>query len=220
MWCNEFGGTKQAGTKPRYQGASRRSQRALESTPRRSSPSGRTVAVSMSIQSAAHILTDQGTRPASARVALAALEGTPGMTDTPPLPREPRKSRRGLPPFSVLIGNLRVDLSRLIRGEIGLLKAELSEKFSQLGVGVGLLVAAAVFAFFIFAALLTAAVVALSLVVAPWLAALIVAAVLLLVAGILVLIGSRALKSALPPVPEKSIRSLRDDVAALKGPGE
>ena len=140
--------------------------------------------------------------------------------ETPPLPKEPRKSRRGLPPLSVLIGNLKVDLSRLIRGEIGLLKAELSAKASQLGVGVGLFVFAAVLAFFMLATLLTAAVVALSLVVAPWLAALIVAAALLLIAGILVLIGSRALKSAMPPIPEKTIQSLRDDVAALKGAGE
>jgi hypothetical protein len=162
-----------------------------------------------------------------------ALEGTPGLTatpplppsetpplarETPPLPRERRTSRRGLPPLGVLVGNLRVDLSRLISGEIGLLKAELSAKLSQLGVGIGLFIFAAVFAFFILAALLTAAVVALSLVVAPWLAALIVGAALLLIAGILVLIGSRALKSALPPVPEKTLKSLHDDVAALKGP--
>ena len=99
-------------------------------------------------------------------------------------------------------------------------QAELSAKLSQLGVGVVLFVVAAVFAFFILAALLTAAVVALSLVVAPWLAALIVGVALLLIAGILVLIGSRALKSALPPVPEKTIKSLHDDVAALKGPGK
>lgn len=54
-------------------------------------------------------------------------------------------------------------------------------------------------------------------VVDPWLAALIVAVVVLAVGGILAAIGASKAKNAAPPVPEHTIDSVRDDVAAAKG---
>jgi cytochrome c biogenesis protein CcdA len=79
------------------------------------------------------------------------------------------------------------------------------------------LVGAALFGFFLLAVLITAGVLGLATVVAPWLAALIVAAVLLVITGVLALLGVKALKKGVPPVPQQAVDSVKADVAALKG---
>jgi len=53
-----------------------------------------------------------------------------------------------------------------------------------------------------------------------WLAALIVAVLLLLVTGALAFVGLRQVKKGVPPVPEESIQSVKDDVRAFKGMGK
>jgi hypothetical protein len=116
-----------------------------------------------------------------------------------------------------LLGSLPELISRLIRGEIQLAKTELVTKLKEAGVGAGLLVGAALFGFFLLAVLITAGVLGLATVVAPWLAALIVAAVLLVVTGVLALLGVKALKKGVPPVPQHAVNSVKADVAALKG---
>ncbi|MET4053286.1 hypothetical protein ABID81_002662 [Frigoribacterium sp. PvP054] len=118
-----------------------------------------------------------------------------------------------------LIGSLPELISRLIRGEIALAKTELTTKAKEAGVGVGLLVGAALFGFFLLAVLITAGVLGLSNVVAPWLAALIVAAVLLVITAVLAMLGIKALKKGVPPTPEKAVASVKADVSALKGQG-
>jgi len=118
-----------------------------------------------------------------------------------------------------LIGSLPELISRLIRGEIALAKTELAAKAKEAGVGVGLLVGAALFGFFLLAVLITAGVLGLATVVAPWLAALIVAAVLLVITAVLALLGVKALKKGVPPTPEKAVASVKADVSALKGQG-
>jgi hypothetical protein len=116
-----------------------------------------------------------------------------------------------------LLGSLPELISRLIRGEIQLAKTELVTKLKEAGVGAGLLVGAALFGFFLLAVLITAGVLGLATVVAPWLAALIVAAVLLVITGVLALLGVKALKKGVPPVPQQAVDSVKADVAALKG---
>jgi len=116
-----------------------------------------------------------------------------------------------------LLGSLPELISRLIRGEIQLAKTELVAKLKEAGVGAGFLVGAALFGFFLLAVLITAGVLGLATVVAPWLAALIVAAVLLVITGVLALLGVKALKKGVPPVPKQAVDSVKADVAALKG---
>jgi len=118
-----------------------------------------------------------------------------------------------------LLGSLPDLIARLIRGEIALAKTELTAKLKQSGVGIGLLVGAALIGFFLLAVLITAGVLGLATVLAPWLAALIVAAVLLVVTGVLALLGVKALKKGVPPVPEKTVAGVKADVQALKGQG-
>jgi hypothetical protein len=142
------------------------------------------------------------------------------MSRTSALPREARSTRRGLPPFSVLLTDLKNEFLRLARGEFALLKSELTEKATHAAVAIGLFVGAALLAFFALATLIACAVVALSLVVPAWLAAVITAVGLIVIAGILALIGRHSLKTALPPVPEETIGNVREDLGALAGRNE
>jgi len=64
---------------------------------------------------------------------------------------------------------------------------------------------------------LTAAVIAaLSLAMDTWLAALIVAVVYGAAAGVAALMGRRKVQEALPPVPEDSVESVKEDVQWTK----
>ncbi len=139
------------------------------------------------------------------------------MSDTPPLPRERRRTTKGLRPLPVLARDLVAQVKRLAAAEFALFKAEMSAKAKEAGVGVGLLVGALVFGFFALAALVTTAVLAFALIVPAWLAALIVAGILLVLAGIAILIGVLTLKKVPPIIPEETMTSLSDDLSALKG---
>lgn len=131
--------------------------------------------------------------------------------------KEPERStKRSL---GSLLGSMPDLISRLIRGEIALAKTELTAKLKQSGVGIGLLVGAALFGFFLLAVLITAGVLGLATVLSPWLSALIVAAVLLVITGVLALLGVKALKKGVPPTPERTVANVKADVQALKGEG-
>jgi len=137
--------------------------------------------------------------------------------DKPPLPRERRRTTRGLRPLPELTRDLVAQLRRLVAGEFALFKAEMTAKAKAAGIGAGLLVGALVFVFFALCALVTTAVLAFALILPAWLAALVVGVILLLLAGIAALIGVAKLKKGMPPVPDDLKQELSDDVRALKG---
>ena len=136
------------------------------------------------------------------------------------IPVAPRDEGRSKKSLIQLIGDLPGLVGQLIRDEIEQIKQELTEKFTKLGVGAGLFAGAAFFGFFAFAVLVTTVILALALVLPAWLAALIVAVLLLLVTGALAFLGLRQVKKGVPPVPEESIQSVKDDVRAFKGMGK
>lgn len=111
-------------------------------------------------------------------------------------------------------------VKQLVQDELALAKAELLGKAKSLGVGAGLIAAAAVVVLYFIGVLLTAAVLALSLVLPGWASALIVAGLLLIVAAVLAYVGYRILKRGLPPVPTETIDSLKADLRAVKGLGD
>ncbi|GAA2053060.1 phage holin family protein [Leifsonia soli] len=139
------------------------------------------------------------------------------MAHTPPLPRERRRTTRGLRPLPELTKDLVAQLRRLVASEIALFKAEMAAKAKAAGIGAGLLVGALLFLFFAFAVLVTTAVLGFALILPAWLAALIVAAILLLIGVVLGLIGWRSLKKGVPPVPDDLGSELSADAKALKG---
>ncbi len=137
--------------------------------------------------------------------------------DKPPLPRERRRTTKGLRPLPELTKDLVAQLRRLVASELALFKSEMAAKAKAAGVGAGLLVAALLFVFFALCALVTTAVLAFALIVPAWLAALIVAGILLVLGIIAALIGRASLKRGVPPVPDDLKQELGDDLRALKG---
>lgn len=119
-----------------------------------------------------------------------------------------------------LLADVPVLLRELVENEIELLKAELLQKLKAAGIGAGLIAIAAVLALLFFGVLLTSAILALSLVMPGWLAALLVGFVLLVAIAILVWLGIRSVKKAMPPLPTETIDSVMRDIDAIKGVGK
>jgi hypothetical protein len=107
-------------------------------------------------------------------------------------------------------------VSSIVRLEIQLALSELKAKAASLGLGIGLLVGAALFGLFMLMFALAAAGAAWALVVPVWAAMLIMMGILGLVAGILAFIGIGAVSKGTPPVPEQAIEEARLTTEALK----
>ncbi|MFC4783429.1 phage holin family protein [Nocardioides sp. MAHUQ-72] len=120
-------------------------------------------------------------------------------------------------PIGALVHRLSEQIPDLVRSELRLAQAELTEKGKKAGAGVGLFSVAGLLGFFALATLVTTAILALALAVPAWLSALIVAVVLLAAAGVAALVGKKEVQQATPPAPERTIASVREDVAAVKG---
>lgn len=106
-------------------------------------------------------------------------------------------------------------ISHLVRDELRLAQAELSRKGKQAGIGAGMLGGAGVIALYGGAALLATVVLLLALVMPAWLATLIVGVVLLFIAGGMAMIGRARVKRATPPVPERAVDSLKEDIGTV-----
>ena len=118
------------------------------------------------------------------------------------------------------LGELVQDLSRqtstLIRQEMRLAQAELTEKGKHASKGAGMFGGAGVIALYGVGALIAAAVLGLATVLEPWIAAAAVGVGLLLIAGILALTGKKEIEEAGPPKPELAIESVQRDVDTVK----
>ncbi|MFK3984170.1 phage holin family protein [Micromonospora sp. NPDC050397] len=115
-------------------------------------------------------------------------------------------------------------VSRLVRDELALARAELTQKGKHAGIGVGLFGGGGALAFYGLGALVVTAILALDVVLPAWAAALVIAGALFLMAGLLALVGKRQVTRAVPPVPTAAVRSVRADVdtvtAAVKDRGQ
>ena len=107
-------------------------------------------------------------------------------------------------------------ISRLVRDEIALAKAELAEKGKHAGIGVGLFGGGGVLALYGVGALVATLIVVFDLFLPLWLAALIITVVLFAVAGVLALLGKKQVTKAVPPEPEAAIASVKADVDEVK----
>jgi hypothetical protein len=118
------------------------------------------------------------------------------------------------------LGELVQDLSRqtstLIRQEMRLAQAELTEKGRHAGKGAGMFGGAGLVALYGVGALIAAAILGLATVIEPWIAAAAIGAGLLLIAGILALGGKKEIDEATPPKPEQAMDSVQRDVETVK----
>jgi hypothetical protein len=117
-----------------------------------------------------------------------------------------------------LLKQLAQETSTLVRQEVELAKAEVSEKGRQAGKGAGMFGAAGILGLLALGALTAAAILALDLVVAGWLAALIVATVEGATAGLLALAGKARVQEATPPAPQ-TVETVKEDIEWAKTRG-
>jgi hypothetical protein len=119
-------------------------------------------------------------------------------------------------PVGDLVKQLADQTSTLVRQEIDLARAEMTEKGRVAGKGAGLLGGAALVGLLAAGALTACLVLVLDLVVADWLAALIVAVAFAAVAAFLGLKGRDRIKRATPPVPRQTVETVKEDVEWAK----
>ena len=120
------------------------------------------------------------------------------------------------PTIGALVHQLSEEIPELVRSEIRLAQAEVAEKGRKVGLGLGMVSAAGLVAFFALATLVAAAVLGLAEALPGWAAALVVAGALLLVAGVLALVGRGKVSSSQPLKPERAVAGVQEDVAILK----
>ena len=119
-------------------------------------------------------------------------------------------------PLGELVQDLSRQTSTLIRQEMRLAQAELTEQGRHAGKGAGMFGGAGLMALYGVGALIAAAILGLATVLEPWIAAAVIGAGLLLVAGILALTGKKELEEAGPPKPEQAIDSVQLDIETVK----
>jgi hypothetical protein len=115
-----------------------------------------------------------------------------------------------------LMRQLSDQTATLVRQELELAKAELTVKGKRVGVGAGMFGAAGAFGLYALGALTAAVILALSLAMTAWLAALIVTIVYGAIAGALALSGKRNVQRGVPPVPEQTVETVKEDVEMAK----
>lgn len=125
-------------------------------------------------------------------------------------------SHRDERPIGQLVQDLSQQTATLVRQELHLAQLEMQQKGKRAGIGAGLFGGAGLVAVLGLGALVAAAILALATAVDAWLAAVIVAVVLFAVAGVVALVGKREVADAGPPVPERAIESVQQDVHEIK----
>jgi hypothetical protein len=117
---------------------------------------------------------------------------------------------------ATLIRTASAQLSRLVRAELALARAELASKAQRAAIGLGLLVGAgAVAAYGVGAALVTLGLL-LMLLLPAWLAALIVTVVALATAGLLAALGRGRLRRVGSVIPQLTVDSVKTDVRTVR----
>src|SRR3982751_158175 len=117
--------------------------------------------------------------------------------------------------FGELVKDLASQTSTLVRQEIKLAQAEVTQKGKVAGKGAGMLAAAAVAALLGLGALTALVIVALDGALALWLATLIVTVLWLAVAAGLAMAGKKALERSTPPVPQ-TVETVKEDIQWAK----
>jgi hypothetical protein len=115
-----------------------------------------------------------------------------------------------------LFGKLSAETSTLIRQEMELARAALTEKSREAGKGAGLLGGAGAVGLLGAGALVAGVILLLDLAIADWLAAILVGLVLVAIAAVLGLRGRDRVQRATPPVPEQTVDTVKEDVEWAK----
>lgn len=119
-------------------------------------------------------------------------------------------------PIGDLLKQLSEQTTTLVRQELELAKAEISEKGKKAGAGAGMFGGAGASALLGLGSLTAAAITLLDNAMSTPLTALLVSVVWFAVAGVLALQGKNKVQEATPPVPEQATASVKEDVQWAK----
>jgi len=118
-------------------------------------------------------------------------------------------------PTGTLLTDAINQLTRLVRGEVALAKAEVAQNIKNAGLGIALLVGAVVLVFVALNVLVLALVAALSSIMPAGWASLLVGVVLLAIAGLLAMRGLNALKPE-NIAPSRTLANVQADAQTIK----
>jgi len=118
--------------------------------------------------------------------------------------------------FGTLLSELSSDLSTLVRQEIELARVEMTAKAKEAGKGIGMLVGAGVAGLAVLGAFTAFLISLLAEWMPVWAASIIVTVLWAIVAFVLLRRGQRQLKEAMPPKPEQTIETVKEDVQWAK----
>ena len=119
-------------------------------------------------------------------------------------------------PIGELLRQLSQETATLVRQEIDLAKAEVTEKGKKAGMGAGMFGAAGIVGFLALGALTAFLILALNEFLPAWAAALIVTVVYAAIAGVLAMQGKEKVREASPPVPEQTVETVKEDIQWAK----
>ncbi|GGW45214.1 phage holin family protein [Streptomyces caelestis] len=119
-------------------------------------------------------------------------------------------------PVGDLVQRASQQLSQLVRDEMRLAQAEMTEKGKRFGKGGGLFGGAGLMGVLTLQALVVTVIAALSLAMDVWMAALIVTGVLAAVTAVMTALGKQEVSKATPPAPEQTMDSVKADAAEIK----
>ena len=115
-----------------------------------------------------------------------------------------------------LFGKLSNETSTLIRQEMALARAEMTEKGKEAGKGAGLFGGAGAVGLLGAGAITAGIILLLDLAIAAWLAAIVVGVIYVAVAAFLGLKGRDRIQAATPPIPEQTVDTVKEDVEWAK----
>ncbi|MFN2490930.1 MAG: phage holin family protein [Actinomycetota bacterium] len=116
-----------------------------------------------------------------------------------------------------LLRQLSQETATLVRQELELAKAEVTDKGKKAGIGAGFVGAAGVIGLLALGALSACFILALNAVMPAWLAALIVALVYGVISAFLALRGKEKVQEATPPTPQTA-ETVKEDIEWAKNP--
>ncbi|MFF3757669.1 phage holin family protein [Streptomyces sp. NPDC004288] len=115
-----------------------------------------------------------------------------------------------------LVSRASAQIAELVREEMRLARAEMSQKGRRYGVGGGLFGGAGLLGLLAAQALVVALIGAFALVLPLWAAGLVSAVLLAAVAALTAAVGKRQIAKAGAPIPEQAIDGVKADVAEIK----
>jgi hypothetical protein len=128
----------------------------------------------------------------------------------------PRTGDTAQEPVGELVQRASQQLSQLVRDEMRLAQAEMTQKGKRFGKGGGLFGGAGLMGVLTLQALVATVIAVLSLAMDVWAAALIVTGVLAAVTALMAALGRQQISKASPPKPEQTVDSVKTDVAEIK----